>query len=103
MVDFDDDGIATIVIERDLTPDEETGIIPQPVAIRSAFLYRAHERQRHLVGDALDEGMQIEDKYASVNVPFSYELLMLTEAGQGHSERHDHVHAGEGGYLPVRA
>ena len=81
VVTFDEDGIATIVVERDLTPDEQ-GIIPPATQIQAAYLYRMHDRSRMLVEDHLNEGMQIEDKYAPVNVPFSYELLMLTVGGQ---------------------
>lgn len=81
VVTFDEDGIATIVVERDLTPDDE-GVVPEPAEIQDAYLYRVHDRSRTLVEDQLNEGMQIEDRYAPINMPFSYELLMLTEDGQ---------------------
>lgn len=80
--EFDEDGIATIVIERDITPDEETGLVPDPIEIQEAYLYRVHDGERQLVASGVDEGIQIADKYAPINVVFSYELLMLTQNGK---------------------
>lgn len=79
---FDEDAIATIVIERDITPEEGETNPPEPVAISEAYLYRVHEGERTLVASGLNEGTQVEDKYAPVNVTFSYELLMLTTLGK---------------------
>lgn len=79
---FDEDGVATIVIERDITPDEETGEVPDPIDIAEAYLYRVHDRERTLVAAGVSEGTQIEDKYAPINVAYSYELLMLTQDGK---------------------
>ena len=81
-VDFDEDGIATVVIERDITPDEDTGDVPEPADIAEAYLYRVHDGERILVASGLEEGSQIEDRYAPINVPFTYELLMLTSDGE---------------------
>lgn len=78
VVTFDEDGIATIVTERDVGESEEA----EPAEITSAILYRVHDRRRSLVAEGLGEGMQITDRYAPINVPFSYELLMLTAAGE---------------------
>ena len=77
VVSFDEDGVATIVAERDVT--EEEG---EEAEIAGAYLYRLHDRRRSLVAAGLDEGMLIRDRYAPINIPFSYELLMLTGAGE---------------------
>lgn len=81
-VSFDEDGIATIVIERDITPDPETEIVPDPIDISETYLYRLHDGERTLVASGIEEGSQVEDKYAPLNVTFSYELLMMTAGGQ---------------------
>ena len=82
VVTFDEDGIGTIVIERDVTPVEGETEPPTPVAMAEVYLYRLHDRERALVAGGLDEGVQVTDKYAPLNVTFQYELLMLTMDGQ---------------------
>lgn len=82
VVTFDEDAIATVVCERDVTPDEETGDIPEPVTMSQCYLYRFFDGERELIASGLDEGSQVIDRYAPVNVWYSYEMLMLTEDGR---------------------
>lgn len=82
VVTFDEDAIATVVCMRDVTPDEETGDIPEPVTMSQCYLYRAYDGERELIASGLDEGAQVLDKYAPVNLWYSYEMLMLTEDGR---------------------
>ena len=82
VVSFDDNAVASIAIERDITPDEDTGIVPDPVAMDQVYLYRTHDGERALVASGLREGMQVEDRYAPINVAYEYELLMLTSDGR---------------------
>lgn len=82
VVSFDEDAIAYIVAERDMTPDPETGETPELADIAEAYLYRLHDRERTLVASGIKEGDQVIDKYAPINTVFAYELLMLTQEGQ---------------------
>ena len=80
-VTFDEDAIATVVAERDVTPDDQ-GNIPEPVEMSQCYLYRVYDGQRELIASGLDEGSQVRDKYAPVNVWYQYEMLMLTTGGE---------------------
>ena len=80
-VTFDEDAIATVVAERDVTPDENDQI-PEPVEMSQCYLYRVYDGQRELIASGLDEGSQVRDKYAPVNVWYQYEMLMLTTGGE---------------------
>lgn len=82
IVSFDEDAIATIIAERDVTPDDDTGDIPEPVEMSQCYLYRVYDGDRKLIASGVDEGTQVRDKYAPVNVWYSYELLMLTTGGE---------------------
>lgn len=82
VVTFNEDGIATVIIERDLTPEEGETDPPDPIEMAEVYLYRLHDRERALVAGGLDEGVQVIDKYAPINVTFEYELLMLTADGE---------------------
>lgn len=79
VADFDEDGVATILIDRDITIPEDGAEEPEPVQMQTVYLYRRHDGERVLVAEGLDEGSTVEDKYAPLNVPFQYELLMFTE------------------------
>lgn len=78
IVEFDDDGIASILIDRDMTPPEGSEDEPDPVEMSKVFLYRVHDGETVLVAEDIDEGSLIEDKYAPINVSFEYKLLMFT-------------------------
>ena len=80
-VTFDEDAIATIIADRDVTPDDQ-GNIPEPVEMSQCYLYRVYDGQRELIASGLDEGSQVRDKYAPVNVWYQYEMLMLTTGGE---------------------
>ena len=80
-VTFDEDAIATIIADRDVTPDDQ-GNIPEPVEMAQCYLYRVYDGQRELIASGLDEGSQVRDKYAPVNVWYQYEMLMLTTGGE---------------------
>ena len=82
VVTFDEDGIAAVIIERDLTPADGETQPPTPIEMAEVYLYRLHDRTRELVAAGLDEGVQVLDRYAPINVTFQYELLMLTNDGQ---------------------
>lgn len=82
-VEFDGEtGYTYITIMRDLTPDDETGIIPEPIDIAAAYLYRVHDRERELVEADINESDQIIDLYAPINVDYDYELMMRLSDGR---------------------
>ena len=80
-VTFDEDAVATIIADRDVTPDDG-GNIPEPVEMSQCYLYRVYDGQRELIASGLDEGSQVRDLYAPVNVWYQYEMLMLTTGGE---------------------
>lgn len=80
-VTFDENAIATVVAERDVTPDDQ-GNIPEPVEMSQCYLYRVYDGERKLIASGLDEGVQVRDLYAPVNVWYEYEMLMLTTGGE---------------------
>lgn len=79
IVTDEETGFAYITIGRDIT--EESGVIPEPIEIAQAYLYRVHDKERVLLGE-VNDGSQIIDKYAPFNVYFEYELLQLTVDGR---------------------
>ena len=81
IVTYDDDAIAYIVAERDITPDDE-GETPEPLDMSQTYLYRVHDGRRTLLASGLKAGDQVVDRMAPINVDYEYELLMLTTGGQ---------------------
>ena len=52
-----------------------------PVEIAEAYLYRVHDNETVLIS-AVDEGVQILDKLAPINVDYEYKLLYMTTDGR---------------------
>lgn len=73
-------GYTYVTCLRDKTEDEH-GVVPEPVAIAEAYLYRVHDFETVLVSSVY-EGLQILDKYAPINVDYDYKLLLMTEDGE---------------------
>lgn len=49
--------------------------------VASISLYRVHEGQRILLGDGLQVGASVIDRYAPLNVDYSYEAVSFAETG----------------------
>lgn len=75
----------------DFTNDPDTGYCNIEVGWRSdegsieptyISLYRVTDEGRVLIGDDLDDGDYVLDKYAPLNIPYTYEIVTHAESGE---------------------
>lgn len=91
-IDSDENGYAYVTALRDITDDVE------PVDIVEAYVYRVHDNERELVGD-VNEGTQLVDELAPINVPYYYELLQLDDDGNLSLMRYETVNESEYSFI----